>query len=1060
MLASFFTRILWCAGTASILILAVLLCRFLLKKGPKWVACLLWLPVGIRLLCPITISSPIGFLYSYESFESWTQQINASKDTDFAETNSEKIQNMDSETNVNRSPATNRNNDSETDLSDVTKPVTTGKESESETTQPETEPEGNPNKNQETAKNINSEPDLSEIRKPVTLDTEPETQLAEPDDEIKTEELSSAINPEVKKTSHLKELWLAIRQPAKVVYYCGVFLFLSYFVLSSFMLKRKLRYAEREDGNLNIYRTDAFSEPFLFGFPRPRIYLPYTMTEEQKHYVFAHEQAHIRRGDYFLKPISFLALSLYWFCPFVWLSYLMFCKDIELACDERVLKTLSQKERKEYSSVLLSLSQKEKQWNRLPLAFGEISVKERIKKALHYRKPAVYLTAAGLLLCAVLFLCLGTEPQKTPKESGLMVTDVPKQGDDQTQDSKEKDTAVWKEGAEEQLLAQREAILKSFQLHTKKTDPVLVDEEGRTGYYLYFTSTILSQNAYQFCYKDADTDERYPNAVIFFSDGELKESDLTVFYDKAPEITISPISEKEGIKGTVSIQLKIKGTAGKIVDLPYCITVDGGFSFSKDATRPVLTEVDIEEKMIGFFREDDQPETEEKRLDSVNSENPLLTEYFIDHFDQNHNGFLSREERLAVTELDLSKEQFLFLPVKGLEIFENLKALTLPECGTVELKGLSNLELLSITDHGDTGSAQIDSIWISDCDSLKTIHYGCSDFPKLTVENCKSLQTIDKKGYRWGEYGSVWSFFDVPALKLPKETEFYYPDTVRKDGIDITESLLLKNEDKAPEETAETVSQLVFPGESVSGSITGESFSVIPFSQFSQDGQSTFFPVPDACQDFDGDGKKDRMYQRSIQTNTTDEKRSFSGMEIGILFADGTILPMIKNLENEYTSLKIQLIELTGDQSPEIFLQERGLGADSEYSIQYFFTKTASGFQRLPDPLSLFLSIRKVNQTNVLLRNGALGDLGIIRTDRETQSTIENEMNLFLDLARYGAFVTVSSCEKNPISGQSRDAVYCRGTLGTRMNPLREFEWIQVYEEGKWRMQKASVRDE
>ena len=113
----------------------------------------------------------------------------------------------------------------------------------------------------------------------------------------------------------------------------------------------------------NIYICDRIDSPFIFGIIKPRIYLPSRMNEEQKESVIAHERAHLKRLDHFWKPLGFGLLSVYWFNPLCWLAYILFCRDIELACDEKVIKDMDAKQKKIYSKVLLSLvNQKNMYW--------------------------------------------------------------------------------------------------------------------------------------------------------------------------------------------------------------------------------------------------------------------------------------------------------------------------------------------------------------------------------------------------------------------------------------------------------------------------------------------------------------------------------------------------------------------------------------------------------------------------------------------------------------------------------------------------------------------------
>ena len=183
----------------------------------------------------------------------------------------------------------------------------------------------------------------------------------------------------------------------------------------------RLRYRMREAVRLreNIWVCDAATSPFLLGVLRPRIYLPSGMAEEEElRYVLAHEQAHLRRGDHIWKPLGYLLLAVHWFDPLVWVAYWLFCRDIETACDERVVRTLDAAEKKAYSTALLACSQGRRMVLACPVAFGEVGVKSRIKSVLHYKKPAVWVIVAAVAVCIAVAVCFLTDPLASPKEEG------------------------------------------------------------------------------------------------------------------------------------------------------------------------------------------------------------------------------------------------------------------------------------------------------------------------------------------------------------------------------------------------------------------------------------------------------------------------------------------------------------------------------------------------------------------------------------------------------------------------------------------------------------------
>ena len=176
----------------------------------------------------------------------------------------------------------------------------------------------------------------------------------------------------------------------------------------------------------NIYLCDAISSPFILGIVKPRIYLPSGLDEVQRQNVLAHERAHLARYDHWWKPLGFALLAVYWFNPLLWLAYALLCRDIELACDERVIRTMDASAVKTYSTVLLACSMPHKAVISCPLAFGEVGVKERVRNALHYKKPAFWIAAASAIVCIAVAVCFLTNPEHETMKwaKNLRVDDV------------------------------------------------------------------------------------------------------------------------------------------------------------------------------------------------------------------------------------------------------------------------------------------------------------------------------------------------------------------------------------------------------------------------------------------------------------------------------------------------------------------------------------------------------------------------------------------------------------------------------------------------------------
>ncbi len=170
----------------------------------------------------------------------------------------------------------------------------------------------------------------------------------------------------------------------------------------------------------NVYVCDDIASPFILGIVRPRIYLPSALDEAQRGSVLSHERAHLARRDHWWKPLGFALLAVYWFNPLLWLAYTLLCRDIELACDERVLRGMDAGQIKDYSSALLACSVPRRMLAACPLAFGEVGVGARVKNALRYKKPAFWVVAASVAVCAVVAVCFLTNPRTDTDAAGLV----------------------------------------------------------------------------------------------------------------------------------------------------------------------------------------------------------------------------------------------------------------------------------------------------------------------------------------------------------------------------------------------------------------------------------------------------------------------------------------------------------------------------------------------------------------------------------------------------------------------------------------------------------------
>ena len=201
-----------------------------------------------------------------------------------------------------------------------------------------------------------------------------------------------------------------------VLWLAGMAALLVHALVSAGKLKRKLATAILLRDN--IYESEFVDSPFVFGVVKPNIYLPMHMDEGTAAYVIAHERAHLARRDHWWKVLGYLVLALHWFNPLVWVAYILFCRDIELACDEKVVRGLDGAARADYSQALLSCAAPKRAVAACPLAFGEGNIKTRVKSALHYKKPAFWVAAAAVLAVVIMAVCFLTNPRS---ERGSLV---------------------------------------------------------------------------------------------------------------------------------------------------------------------------------------------------------------------------------------------------------------------------------------------------------------------------------------------------------------------------------------------------------------------------------------------------------------------------------------------------------------------------------------------------------------------------------------------------------------------------------------------------------------
>lgn len=217
---------------------------------------------------------------------------------------------------------------------------------------------------------------------------------------------TAAFTPELGASANPLQVLLPI---AAALWMLGAAAMLLWALVSWLRLRKRVREAVRLEEN--VYECEIAS-PFVLGLFRPRIYLPFSLENGERELVLAHERAHITAGDHIIKPLGWLLLAAHWYNPLVWLAYALFCRDIELACDERVVHGLSLSDRADYSQALLDLSRPRGGVRACPLAFGESSVKGRVKSVLSYKKPAFWLVLLAVVVCVGAAVCFLTDPKE------------------------------------------------------------------------------------------------------------------------------------------------------------------------------------------------------------------------------------------------------------------------------------------------------------------------------------------------------------------------------------------------------------------------------------------------------------------------------------------------------------------------------------------------------------------------------------------------------------------------------------------------------------------------
>lgn len=228
--------------------------------------------------------------------------------------------------------------------------------------------------------------------------------------------ISESFTPNPGDSANPLQIWIPMLTTVWIV---GMAALLIYTAISYARVKRRIGTAVLYKDN--IYQSENVVSPFVLGIIKPKIYLPFNMNEKDMEHVVAHEMAHIRRKDHLWKPLGFILLTLHWFNPLMWLGYILLCRDIELACDEKVIKELDHDARADYSEALLTCSVNRRMIAACPLAFGEVGAKQRIKSVLNYKKPAFWIVVLAVIACIAVAVCFLTNPLSNKPDFTVMM---------------------------------------------------------------------------------------------------------------------------------------------------------------------------------------------------------------------------------------------------------------------------------------------------------------------------------------------------------------------------------------------------------------------------------------------------------------------------------------------------------------------------------------------------------------------------------------------------------------------------------------------------------------
>ena len=260
--------------------------------------------------------------------------------------------------------------------------------------------------------------------KPIPSDIE---YLEMPQIESGVEVINQVVNPVVEQnfTSQIETSTNPLQivvMVCSILWILGIIGLLTYSFITYLLLKKKVATSRKIFSNL--YICDEVATPFILGIIRPRIYLPTGISEKTRECILEHEMAHLKRFDHLWKPLGFVILAVYWFNPLCWVAYVLLCKDIELACDEKVTKNKDKEWKATYCQALLDCNKQRRIIAVCPVAFGEVSVKDRVKSVLNYKKPAFWIVAIAIVSSIIIVICFMTNPKSFSNKENEKITEI------------------------------------------------------------------------------------------------------------------------------------------------------------------------------------------------------------------------------------------------------------------------------------------------------------------------------------------------------------------------------------------------------------------------------------------------------------------------------------------------------------------------------------------------------------------------------------------------------------------------------------------------------------